>query len=318
MVLMTPVVNQLVDATTCVQSGYVAGFFFGLDLDPTASFNPNSNQGEVFYSLVADSGGTLSCAHSVAAVKQNVPLTFIHEFQHMISYNQHVLLRKGGPEVLWLNEGLSHFAEELGGRSFLPGDSATFFIFTRGDLYNGFQYLNAPALHPLVDLQGVGGLAQRGGYWLFVRYLVDQFGDSVTRALESTTLTGTLNVTTQTGAPFDRTVTRWGLSLWVSGLNVKGFTAPPELTFSSWNLHATYATLAGQFPGLFPRPFPLVPVSDAGSAVNVTDQLNAGSGYYLRALQAPNSAAFTLLFAAPGDANLPSALAARLSVIRIR
>ena len=318
MVLMTPVVNQLVDPATCVQSGYVAGFFFGLDLDPTAGFNPNSNQGEVFYSLVADTGGTLSCAHSVAAVKQNVPVTFIHEFQHMISYNQHVLLRGGGPEVLWLNEGLSHLAEELGGRSFLPGDSATFFIFTRGDLYNGFQYLNAPAVHPLVDLQGVGGLAQRGGYWLFVRYLVDQFGDSLTRALENTTLTGTANVVTQTGAPFERTVTRWGLALWVSGLKVSGFTPSAELTYASWNLHTTYAALTSQYPALFPRAYPLVPIADAGSAVNVTDQLNAGSGYYLRVLQPPTGAAFTLLFSAPGDVSLPSALAARLSVIRIR
>ena len=318
MVLMTPVVNQLVDAATCVQSGYVAGFFFGLDLDPTAGFNPNSNQGEIFYSLVADSGGALSCAHSVAAVKQNVPVTFIHEFQHMISYNQHVLLRGGASEALWLNEGLSHFAEELGGRSFLPGDSATFFIFSRGDLYNGFQYLNAPALHPLVDVQGVGGLAQRGGYWLFVRYLADQFGDSVIRAMEGTALTGTANIVAQTGAPFDRTVTRWGLTLWVSGLNVPGFTPPGELTYSSWNLHATYGVLTSQYPTLFPRAYPLVPVSDAGSAVHVTDQLSAGSGYYLRVLQPPDGAAFTLLLSAPGDVTLPAAITARMSIIRIR
>ena len=318
MVLMTPVVNRMVDSATCVQSGYVAGFFFGLDLDPTAKFNPQSNQGEIFYSLVADSAGRLSCAHSVASVKTNVPVTFIHEFQHMISYNQHVLLRHGGPEVLWLNEGLSHFAEELGGRSFLPGDSATFFVFTRGDLYNGFQYLNAPALHPLVDTKGIGGLAQRGGYWLFVRYLADQFGSGITRALEGTVLTGAANVAAQTGAPFDSTVTRWGLALWVSGLPVSGFTPPPELTYRSWNFHSAYPALAVSYPALFPRPFPLVPIADAGGLVNVTDQLNAGSGYYLRALEPPGGSAFTLLLAAPGDVNLAPSLAARLSVIRIR
>ena len=40
----------------------------------------------------------------------------IHEFQHMISFNQHVLVRGGNAEETWLNEGLSSFAEELGGR----------------------------------------------------------------------------------------------------------------------------------------------------------------------------------------------------------
>src|SRR2546427_8348057 len=46
--------------------------------------------------------------------------TFIHEFQHMISFGQHYLGRAGAPEVLWLNEGLSHYAEEMGGRKYLP------------------------------------------------------------------------------------------------------------------------------------------------------------------------------------------------------
>src|SRR2546425_9583032 len=35
-----------------------------------------------------------------------------HEFQHMISYNHHVLERRGDPEILWLNEALSHRSEE--------------------------------------------------------------------------------------------------------------------------------------------------------------------------------------------------------------
>ncbi|HEY6807700.1 MAG TPA: hypothetical protein VI160_02840, partial [Gemmatimonadales bacterium] len=113
-VLMTPRVNQLVSASACAASGFVAGFFFGYDITPGA--DSRSNHGEIFYSLVADPSATLSCAHSVTSVKHLIPVTFIHEFQHMISFNQHVLVRRGPAEVLWLNEGLSHFAEELGGR----------------------------------------------------------------------------------------------------------------------------------------------------------------------------------------------------------
>jgi len=41
-----------------------------------------------------------------------VPVTFIHEFQHMISFNQHVLVGNSvNGEVLWLNEGFSHYAK---------------------------------------------------------------------------------------------------------------------------------------------------------------------------------------------------------------
>jgi hypothetical protein len=40
----------------------------------------------------------------VVEVQAFVPITFIHEFQHMISFNQHVLVRGGDGEVLWLNE----------------------------------------------------------------------------------------------------------------------------------------------------------------------------------------------------------------------
>ena len=36
-----------------------------------------------------------------------------HEFQHLISFNQHVLVRQGISEAPWLNEGLSHLAEDL-------------------------------------------------------------------------------------------------------------------------------------------------------------------------------------------------------------
>jgi len=77
LVLMTPVVKRLVSAERC-QSGFVAGFFLGADLDPAYLKDPRSNKGEVFYSLVADTAG---CAHNAATVQTFVPVTFTHEFQ---------------------------------------------------------------------------------------------------------------------------------------------------------------------------------------------------------------------------------------------
>src|SRR5216117_3737664 len=176
-VLMTGKVNSLVTASDCVNKGYIAGYFFGADLITSGQFSTGNN-GEIFYSIVPDVVGTLSCAHSVSEVKQVVPSTFVHEFQHMISFNQHSLLRPGSPEDLWLNEGLSHYAEENAARRFLrtaPPDSATFCNYVYGDLHNAGDYLAAAQDHFLVDTAGIGGLAERGAYWLFVRYLVDQF-----------------------------------------------------------------------------------------------------------------------------------------------
>src|SRR5256884_1692966 len=86
--LMTPVVNALTTKAACTASGYIAGFFFPPDLDPSApAFQTNS--GEIFYSIVPDPSATQSCTHTSAEVKTGTPGTFAHEFQHMINFAQH-------------------------------------------------------------------------------------------------------------------------------------------------------------------------------------------------------------------------------------
>lgn len=37
----------------------------------------------------------------------------VHEFQHLINFHQHILVRGGTSEATWLDEGLSHVAEDL-------------------------------------------------------------------------------------------------------------------------------------------------------------------------------------------------------------
>src|SRR5262249_17319889 len=53
-VLLTPKVNALTPSAECASVGFVAGFFFGLDLEPA---QPNSNSAEIFYSLAPDPAG---------------------------------------------------------------------------------------------------------------------------------------------------------------------------------------------------------------------------------------------------------------------
>ena len=323
MVLMTPTVNKLVNKTACDSTGFVAGFFFGADLDPAFRNDARSNKGEVFYSLVADPGGTLSCAHSTTQVQRLVPVTFIHEFQHMISYNQHVLVRGGDAEVLWLNEGFSHYAEELGGRTYAPG-TPEFSRFTIGNLFNAYQYLDTTGNHFLLPTAGIGSLAERGAAWLFVRYLVDRYAggttvaawNAFTRQLLATSDVGGQNVANRTGDTFTTVVTRWALANWVSDL--PGFLAPTELQYDSWAFRTTYASLNAQDPGNFPKAYPLTPTASAGRSVSLTGTLRAGSGWYHRVLHAPSTPGFTLLFGTSGGGPLDPALVPRLNVIRIR
>jgi len=329
-VLMTGKVNTLV-AKPCT-GGYVAGYFYGGDLLPPSSRNPGTNQAEVFYSIVPDPAGILSCAHTAAGVKNNVPGTFIHEFQHMISFNQHVLLRGSRTgEDLWLNEGLSHYAEELGARLFFPGDSTPFCYFIFGDLYNSAQYFANPGSHFLVDTAGIGGLENRGAYWLFVRFLVDQFSsdttraanDVVTRALDRTTLVGKANVSNATGTPFATLVARWALANYVSDL--PAFTALPELQYKRWRFRTDYQTIhntcvakTSPNPPPFPSSYLLFPDSGDASAIDLAGTLHSGSASYYIAQQAAGAAGFTLLFSNPTGYPLRPSLAPRLHVLRLQ
>src|SRR2546422_775354 len=328
-VLMSGKVNAMVPAAQCATTGFVAGFFFGADLITTPPF-ATGNGGEIFYSIVPDPAGTLSCSHSVAAVTQLVPVTFVHEFQHMISFNQHFLVRGNFPEDLWLNEGLSHYAEENGGRTFLP-DTGTFCRYVFGDLYNSAQYFTAPHNFFLVDTAGIGGLANRGAYWLFVRYLVDQYGptlgssDSVTRRLDGTALIGAANVSNAAGGTaFPTVLAHWGLANYVSDLSLPGFIAPPELRYTTWKFRTDYQTMKtacaafGLNTSSLPSQLPLVPpVLDATSA-QVSGMLHAGSGSYSRLQHAAGTPGFTLLFSNSAGGALRTTLVPRLNVIRIQ
>src|SRR6266480_2835744 len=323
-VLMTNRVNQLVDSLEC-RASIVAGYFFGADIDPF--WRSRYNNAEIFYAMVPDQANTLkSCARSVSLVKRSVPVTFVHEFQHMISYNQHVLVRKGDPEILWLNEALSQYAEERGGRSYLPADTTTFCDYVVGDLTNSGEYLTAPASHFLVDTSGIGALEERGAYWLFARYIIDQFAadtslaaaDAFTSTLDQTALTGVANVAQQAGnTPFATLVTRWVLANYVSDLPV--FTAAGELQYKKWAFRTDYATLRARCGnGNIQGSFPLVPDSGDGSAVDLTGVLRAGSGSYFRAQQAAGAAQFGLLFSNAAGGALRGSLVPRLNVIRIQ
>ena len=278
-VLLSPVVNALTPSSSCETEGFIGGFFVGSDL---ASTDTSSNQGEIFYSLVPDPNGTVSCAHTVAELDASTPATFLHELQHLVNFSQHVVIHHGQSEFGWLDEGLSIVAEELGsiyyedkfppptGRSNpaqLFPDSSQGFI--NGLLFGSYSYLlktdtTTVTLHSDAD----GGLAWRGGDWLLVRWLGDIKGDGIFKSMVQSSLTGTANIANAAGESFDALFGDFSLAVYTDSLaGIPKSSIPVRNRFVRRNLRRMYQRLydTSQPSDFVPRPFPILPVPLTGS-----------------------------------------------------
>ena len=175
----------------------------------------------------------------------------VHELQHLINFNQHVLVRQGISEESWLNEGLSHLAEDLVAEP--PNDN---YRLVR-------SFLSEPASVGLN--RGILTFATRGAAYLFVRSLVDLLGEGVLLRLVQTDRTGRGNVEAATGESFADLMARWGAQLYLSGT---GHSGHPRLNYSVPSLQSpdgrgfpppvpvTY-TLGEDPPGLGVKPWGL-------------------------------------------------------------
>ncbi len=320
-ILMTSKVNDLTPDCT---NGRVVGFFFGGDL----LNGPNSNHAEVFYTLVpAPKVGTCNAISRRTAV-DNLKPTLIHEFQHMISFNQHTLIRSSNAEEVWLNEALSHFAEELGGRQIPNEQCAPTFSSCRsqyasGDIFDAYDYLKDTESNFLVfPTSSTGTLTERGAVWLFLRWALDQFaadtilGTDLTRALVGTQATGAANLTAVTGGNLSTMVPEWLMAAYLDD----GADLPSEptgrLRYKSWGLRGIWTDPRNaQF---FPAGFPLAP-EVIGGTYSRTGTLRAGSGHHVLIVQGAQGAAVDLqvLKNSAGDA-LDAALLGRFGIVRIR
>jgi hypothetical protein len=328
-VLLTPTVNKLTPASDCT-TGYVAGFFYGLDLIVPAP--PNSNNAEIFYSLVPDPDGAFGCAHPVAQVEATTPATFVHEFQHMISWNQHVLVRKGKDEDLWLNEALSHIAEELAARHYedkypapqgrtdprqIFPDSASPFI--NGVLFDSYSYLLDPWSWSITKFIKGGNVQERGGAWLFLRWLGDQKGNGIYKKLVQTNLTGIANVEAQSGEKFPMLFGDFTVSLYTDSLpGVSRSSVPPRYRFASRNLRMLYNALYNATPNSrdqVPRRFPLVAKEITAPGAQSAGMV-PGTADFVRVQMPKGGGSQTLRFTQPGGGTFDAALGAQATVFR--
>jgi hypothetical protein len=319
-VLLTQRVNALSPDCNTTES-VILGYFFGADLLPLSGNNPGSNEAEIFYGLVPDPSNG-NCTVSKAFASARLPATFIHEFQHMISFNQHRLLRGGSAEDTWLNEGLSHFAEELGARRVPDAEcqsGSCFQDFLRsGDISNGYAYLQSTEDSYLIEPgSSTGTLEERGANWLFMRWLADHFasdsvlGTDLTRRLVATNLLGAANVATQTGVDFSVLVTEWQMANYLDDL--PGFDQPgSRLRYKTWNFRQLFADSLA-------LPFPLIPDNGSGGGYQRTGVLRAGSGRHVLVTQAGSAPLIDLVLSAPsGLEAVDPAVDARIGLVRIR
>jgi hypothetical protein len=239
----------------------------------------------------------------------------------MISFNQHVLIRNGSAEDTWLNEGLSHFAEELGGR-LVPDQecpvtsSCEVEFLGGGDVLNAFEYLASPEDFFLIEPgNSTGKLEERGANWLFVRWLADHFatdtilGTELTRALVATNQTGSTNVSARTGVDFSTLVGEWQLTNYLDDL--PGFpTTDPRLRYKSWNFRAVADANA--------EPYPLQPDSTDGINYSHSGTLRAGSGRHILVVQPPGGGSVDLQVTSSTGTALPSSIVPRVALVRIR
>jgi hypothetical protein len=324
-VLFSPVINRMARAEDCLLRGYVTGFVYPVD---QLERDPNSNRGEIFYGFVPDPLGKYSCVHDESDVIRVLQPTFIHEMQHLISFNERVLARGGQAEELWLNEGLSQIAEELGSKLFearypapagrsstqqLFPDSAAPFIAPQ--MLNAYVYLFFVLDNSLTSYEAHGSFEERGGTWLFLRWLADQKGDDVLRRLVQGSRRGIGNIEAVTGEKFGALFGDFSLAIQADSL--PGFpraTAPERIRFKSRNLRqlmAREAVVSG-----FMEPWPLRTYV-MGHGASLRAAMPAGTMMHALLQSNPGSGPLRLSFTAPGGSPLALPLGAQVSIMRL-
>ena len=295
-VLFTPAVNRLTPANS---SGFIGGFFYGLDLLD----RDGSNRGEIFYAMVPDSEGRFSDPRPRDLVLRVVPAILAHEFQHMVHFNERILKRGAETtEALWLSEGMAQMAEELVARALeASGAIANVEEYRSGNRTRARKYLADPAAVSLIVSTGQGSLEERGAGWLHTLYLWDRYGrDDVLGRLTRTTLAGTANVAAATGRAWPAVLADWFAALYVDGLS-----AAYPFEYPSLNLRELLRSTG---------PYPLSPETLGGSDFARSGSLWSSSArHYI--LVPPTYGFAVLRLGGEMGGNAPAEAALRLRVV---
>ncbi len=296
-ILFTKEVNKM---TPKGASGFIGGFFFERDLFPTSDTQTlqgcaTSNQGEMFYLLVPDPNAVYNNVRTKADVLGNTIGTLAHEYQHLINAGRRMYVNNSDQfETVWLNEGLSHIAEELLyyratnraprqnlGAAQIGADPAAVQKFNefQSDNFGRYQiFLGKPTKTDVYADND--SLETRGATWNMLRYLADHRGSAdgdVWMQLVNTNKTGHQNLAAVFGASYMTSIRDWATSVFSDDL--PGVTNGAYLE-PSWNMRdifpricsndACTATL-GRFP------LSVIPLGTGAVSASVVP---GGAGYF--------------------------------------
>ncbi len=264
-IFFTRAVNQL----NAHQSGSVTvGFFWSGDLFPAESTTrleacSGGNRAEMFYMIAPDPDGAYGPSISTDEVLRRSVGIIAHEYQHLINAGRRLYVNEATVfEEPWLNEGLSHTAEELvfyhvtglhAGMNLTAdalrsttGGVEAFNRFVAPDFDLLRSYLEDP---DTTSLMGVPGLSTRGAVWAFLRYAADRSGrtDAVFfRDLVNSTTSGLDNVSAALGASALAWMQDWTVAVFaddaVPGVDAR-FTQP------SWDYRDVFTnSTVGEYP----------------------------------------------------------------------
>ncbi len=305
-VLLSPVVNSLTERGS---NGVIVGFFFGLDLfTPNAAGCPEcrfSNGSEIFYGLVPDPSGIHSDPRSREFVVGQLPGVMVHETQHLINFRYKVFDTPTLPalELLWLSEGLAHMAEEKGGDVlFEDGDTDL-----SNEMYSTVfarvaSYLVAPDSFSMTATTGGGSLGERGGWTLFLRWILEQYGDFMLRDLTQEPERGVNNVEQRTGESFFRMFADFAVAAWADDLNIPGLAE--RYTIPKWDIREIVKVVppGGGSPVYALQPMQMTFATFRGSAIR--QFMAATSPLYVELDAAGDNTALQLQLNATTDAGL--------------
>jgi hypothetical protein len=302
------------------------GFAYSRDLLPKSGplgSCPGSNVGEIINIYVPDANTT------VTEVKANAAATMGHELQHVINSGRRLYVNTSAAaiEERWLNEGLSHIAEELmfyrssklaprqniGSQVSLAANQAAFVNFQRQNFNRYFRFTSGP------DFQGPIGvddddddLETRGAIWSFLRFAADQrsAGNEAAfwQALANSNSTGIQNLYDHIGADVRLLIRDWAISNFMDDL----VTTDPKYTQPSWNLR--------QIPGFHsPGTFTMVNSSAIGTTTtSSTVTLGAQSAIFVRFGVAANQEAFVYATGSPANTTTPLPRSVLLAIVRTK
>ncbi len=276
--------TRAVNALTPSGAGYtIGGFFFARDLYPKTAKNglaacAASNEAEMFYLLAPDPNGTVN---SNKRTKDEVTLlnltTIAHELQHLINSSRRLYVNTGARpnEETWLDEGLSHVAEELlyfritnvtSRQNLSLTDVAG--NATRSDQFRNYASQNFSRFYSYLVAPEVNSpyapndsLATRGAIWNFLRYAAGRQGASgeasFLRSLVNSNTTGVANLqSVLSGSQFADYLRDWSVSLIADDFSLATTAAlSSSYVMPSWNFRSIYPGLrfsGGTALGVYP------------------------------------------------------------------